>query len=48
MDALFRDIAMLHCLEFLNSPTSADIMGYLHDVQMELTMWVNSRNECRR
>ena len=34
----FMDIAMLHWLEFLNSPKWHDVMGYLQGVQMELTM----------
>ena len=39
---------MLHWLQFSNSWTSSDIMGYLQGVQMEPITWVNSRNECRK
>ena len=37
----------MHVHVILNSRTSSDIMGYLQDVQIELTMLVNSRNEDR-
>ena len=40
----FLNMAMLHWVGFLNSWTSPDMMGYLQGVEMELMMWVNSRN----